>query len=132
MTQKKGLTDVKMHTSARYLLFRNTFSILSKDISLSWHHLILDITNGVVFSNTLVRKIVYLVWFVNAFGACEDFCHRCSCFQKSWDKVIFLYLGVGIIYSDSLACASVPWLHSVKEIKSDIQRCCLLTIIWSI
>lgn len=99
------------------LFCSETVSIFSKEISLFWHHLILDITDAVVIRNTLVRKIVYLLWFVKAFRACEDFCHCCSCFQKNWDKVLFLYLWVWIIYSDSLAYASVLWLHSLKEIE---------------
>lgn len=87
-----------------------------------------------LFSETpwLKKPSIFALIYMNAFEACEDFCHCCSCFQQSWDKMLFLYLWVWIIYSDSLANASALWLHWVNKIRSDIQRCCLLIIVWSI
>lgn len=52
----KSFNDVKTHTSAASLLFRNPVSTLSEEISLLWLHLLRDLTDVLVFGNTLVKK----------------------------------------------------------------------------
>lgn len=100
---------------APHPLFRNPVSTLSEEISLLWLHLLRDLTDVLVFGNTLVIKKIKMICFdlPTLPGLVRTFVVAVPAVKRAEIKCYFCtyQCGLFIIY------ASVLRLHWVKEIE---------------